>query len=120
MNTGNEPRVTMQYTLSDNDRVLLSAYFDGELSSTEQLKVEEFLAGSAEAQNYLNDLRALNGLSIAAFPVISIGSTSLGTGAAGKLSGSAIKIAAQKTVVAKGFLGGMWGLAGVATTAVAV
>jgi hypothetical protein len=100
--------------------MLLSAYVDGELSSIEQRRVEEMLAGSAEAQSYVGDLRALNGLSSAAFPAVSIGSAAIGTGVTAKLSGSAIKIAAQKAALSKGFLGGIWGLTGVATAAVAV
>ncbi len=110
----------MQHNLSDNDRVLLSAYVDGELSAIERQRVEQMLAGSPEAQSYVGDLRALNGLSSAAFPTISLGSAAIGSGSMGKLSGSAIKVAAQKAVLTKGFFGGMWGLAGVATASVVV
>ena len=39
--------------------ILLSAYLDGELTATEQVRVEQLLASSPEARQLIEELRAL-------------------------------------------------------------
>src|SRR6516162_1162616 len=40
---------------------LISAYLDGELTAEEQARAEQILAGSAEARQLLEELRAMSG-----------------------------------------------------------
>jgi hypothetical protein len=109
----------MQQRLTDIERTLLSAYFDGELSGVDMQRAEELLARSQAAQAYVRDLRNLNSLSAVAFPATAV-TTAAGTSAAAKLSSSAIRAAAQNAAATKGLLAGGWGMAGMATAAVAV
>lgn len=105
--------------LSDNERTLLSAYLDGEVSPAEQGKAEALLAGSKEARTYLHEIRTVNNLSVAAFPPPIVGGAIAGSIAA-KISGSAISTAAQHTSLLKALLSGPWGLAGAAVTAATI
>ncbi|MBS1913114.1 MAG: hypothetical protein JST22_14090 [Bacteroidetes bacterium] len=101
----------MNYTLNDNERTLLSAFMDGELSSADIQTVDALLARSAEARQYLDELRTVGALSGSALAVpVAAGSGSLG--ATAKLTGSAIQAAAKRATLLKGAATGSWGLAG--------
>ncbi|MBC8144496.1 MAG: hypothetical protein H7X80_02855, partial [bacterium] len=70
----------MTTTLTDIERTLLSAYRDGELSSTERVQAETLLATSPVAREYLGDLQSLNDFSHAAFPAAATGGMGAGFG----------------------------------------
>ncbi len=107
----------MSLKLSDNDRTLLSAYMDGELSPDELRRAEQLLGGSPEARTYLGHLRSVRSFSTAAFPTVSAG---LAGAAAGKLSGGAITATAKKSAMIKGFTLGGWGTTGLVAAAASV
>lgn len=113
----------MRYNLSDIERTLLSAYMDGELSTSEASRAEALLASSEEARSYLRELRVVDTLSSNAFTVPGATAAAGGSVAGGfssKLSAGAIEAAAEKAIVAKAVTVGSWGLAGVIGTAAAV
>jgi hypothetical protein len=108
----------MSHSLSDNDRTLLSAYMDGEVSADEIRDAERLLDGSEEARTYLEHLHAVQGFSVQAFPALPVGAA---TGAAlGKLSAGAISAAAKKSALIKGLTLGPWGTVGVFAAAASV
>lgn len=82
----------MTTRLTDNERTLLSAYRDGELSHSERAAAEKLLAGSVYAREYLDDLRSLGSISRAAFDAPMAG---VGSGIGGRLSGPSIQSAAR-------------------------
>ena len=53
----------MSYILTENEKVLLSAYHDGELSGSEFADAEKLLQNSAEARRWLRDAGTVGKLS---------------------------------------------------------
>ncbi|MGE3801153.1 MAG: anti-sigma factor [Candidatus Kapaibacterium sp.] len=80
----------MSYKLTEKEKTLLSAYHDGELSSTEHAEVEKLLRRSIEARNWLRGADAVRTLSMAAVVVPEVASHSA------KLTGSAIAAASRR------------------------
>ncbi len=103
--------------LSDHERTLLSAFLDGEVSAMERRTAEELLSGSEEARAYLREIRAVNNLSVEAFPPLL--ADAVGT-LGSSFSGSGISTAAQKTSMLNGLFSSTWGVAGVAASAAAI
>ncbi len=110
----------IQHSLTDNQRTLLSAYHDGELSGTEQTLVEDLLASSQDARAYLDDLQAVNRLSLDAFPAVTSTGEFSGATVSTKLSAEAIKTAAEKAALAKGTVTGSWAVTGLVSVTAAV
>jgi hypothetical protein len=110
----------MTTRLSDNERALLSAYRDGEASSAETAEAERLLADSAEAREYLADLRSLAAFSHVAFPAAPVAGVGASAGFGGKLTSGAIQSAAHSAAHTGLGLGWGVGLAAAAVTTVAV
>jgi hypothetical protein len=109
----------MTTRLTDNERSLLSAYRDGEVSGGEKAQAERLLEASQEAREYLHDLRSLNQISNAVFPAVS--ASAVGVGMGSKLTSSAIQSAAHGATHTGASIGWGWiGLAAAAATTVAV
>jgi hypothetical protein len=106
----------MTTRLTDNERTLLSAHRDGELAGADAARAERLLESSAEAREYVRDLRSLTEFSQAAFPAAPAIGVGAGIGIAGKLTSGAIQTAARTT--AKSGAGLTWGLVGLAAAAV--
>lgn len=105
--------------LTQNQRALLSAYFDQEASPRETLQAESLLASTDEARRYLDELRALDSLSNEVLAPVSV--ISAGVASSTKLTGSAIETAAHAASVVKGIGGlGAWGVAAISGTAVMI
>ncbi len=84
---------------------------DGELSSADIQTADALLARSAEARQYLDELRTVGALSGSALAVPVVAGSG-GLGVTAKLTGSAIQAAAKRATLLKGAATGSWGLAG--------
>jgi len=107
----------MNQRLTENERGLLSAYLDGELTGVEREQAERLLAGSAQARAYLSELKALDRLSS---QVLGLSLPAGTVAAASRITASSIKAAAGVSGVKTGIIGS-WGgfaLGGLVTAAV--
>ena len=105
----------MSIQLTEKDKALLSAYHDGELSSTDRAKVEHLLKHSAEARAWLHGAQSVGVLSVAAAQEVAAMTTST------KLTGAAIVSAAKQQGVGGSLLNAVrspWSIAGAVGTLV--
>lgn len=86
----------MSYTLSEQDKSLLSAFHDGETTASEAAEARHLLERSPEARAWLRDARSVRTMSVEASHRTPLPSTSA------KLTGPVIAAAAQKGIVSGG------------------
>lgn len=109
---------TMSYTLSEQEKSLLSAFHDGEATATEAAQARQLLERLPEARAWLRDARSVGRMSVEATMRVPLPALS------GKLTGTAIVTAATKQGALSG--GGFFaaarsplGLAGAAAVLIA-